>query len=314
MGNIEKSRPCPRSLPGRPRIGAGGMGRVCRGTDVRDGSAVAIKFLNASLVDASFRERFEREAHVAALLRSPYTVHLLDYGLSGGAPCLVMEFVEGESVGARWLAVPSLRVAPHASPATLPALSKRRAHEAWSTATSSPTTSCSRPTAWRAWRISASPGRSPTTASRRPAPTSARRPTPRRSSSSAKRTIDRTFSHWVPHATPCSPALRRFGPTGTRALPLGACRLVDLTPLSRTRLRTSSGAAWNAIPATATSRPTSLRAPWSGPSRFCWRSQWRRSPPFAATVVPRPPRGRRPRPLWRHLPRRLNRRRPRIGP
>jgi serine/threonine-protein kinase len=62
-------------------IGAGGMGRVCRGTDLRDGTPVAIKFLNALLVDASLRERFEREAHVAAPLRSPYTVHLLDYGM-----------------------------------------------------------------------------------------------------------------------------------------------------------------------------------------------------------------------------------------
>ena len=45
-----------------------------------------------------FRERFEREAHVGALLRSPYTVHLIDYGSAEGHLYLVMDFVEGQSV------------------------------------------------------------------------------------------------------------------------------------------------------------------------------------------------------------------------
>src|SRR6185437_9804983 len=48
--------------------------------------------------DQGFRERFEREAHIAALLRSPYTVHLLDFGVDAGQYLLVMEFVEGESL------------------------------------------------------------------------------------------------------------------------------------------------------------------------------------------------------------------------
>lgn len=83
-------------------IGAGGMGRLFAGTDLRDESPVAIKFLHPSLyeADSTFLERFEREAHVAALLRSPYTVHLLDYGEEDGVPCIVMEFVAGKSAGA----------------------------------------------------------------------------------------------------------------------------------------------------------------------------------------------------------------------
>ena len=79
--------------------GSGGMGSVYRATDRRDDSTVAIKLLHAHLeTDEMYRERFEREAHVAALLRSPYTVHLLDYGLDKGRYFLVMQYVEGESV------------------------------------------------------------------------------------------------------------------------------------------------------------------------------------------------------------------------
>ncbi|MCZ6544883.1 MAG: serine/threonine-protein kinase, partial [Chloroflexi bacterium] len=80
-------------------IGRGGMGSVFRATDQRDGSAVAVKLLNRELQDdPMFRERFEREAHVGALLRSPYTVHLIDYGSAEGHLYLVMDFVEGQSV------------------------------------------------------------------------------------------------------------------------------------------------------------------------------------------------------------------------
>ncbi|MGD9932810.1 MAG: protein kinase [Dehalococcoidia bacterium] len=81
-------------------LGSGGMGSVVEGTDRRDGSRVAIKLLHSHLAasDASFRERFEHEAHVVALLRSPYTVHLIDFGVQDGLYFLVMEFVEGQSV------------------------------------------------------------------------------------------------------------------------------------------------------------------------------------------------------------------------
>lgn len=81
------------------RLGAGGMGTVFEGIDRRVDLRVAIKLLHPHLAaDASYRERFEREAHVAALLRSPYTVHLLDYGFDHGYYYLVMQFVDGHSV------------------------------------------------------------------------------------------------------------------------------------------------------------------------------------------------------------------------
>src|SRR5512140_2051973 len=82
-------------------LGRGGMGAVYEAIDSRDGGRVAVKLLHPWLAaqDSSFRDRFEREAHVAALLRSPYSVRLLDFGVSDGTYFLVMEFVEGISVG-----------------------------------------------------------------------------------------------------------------------------------------------------------------------------------------------------------------------
>ena len=80
-------------------LGRGGMGAVYQGTDMRDGSTVAVKVLNPELADdEAYRERFEREAHVAVLLRSPYTVHLLGYGFEAGRYFLVMDYVEGQSL------------------------------------------------------------------------------------------------------------------------------------------------------------------------------------------------------------------------
>ena len=80
-------------------LGRGSMGMVLEGRDRRDDSQVAVKFLYPQLaLDPSFRDRFEREAHVAALLRSPYTVHIIDFGVENNWYYLVMEFVEGTAV------------------------------------------------------------------------------------------------------------------------------------------------------------------------------------------------------------------------
>lgn len=84
------------------RLGSGGMGAVFEAIDRRVDTRVAIKILHSHLAtDESFRERFEREAHVAALLRSPYTVHITDFGFDQGLYFLVMEYVEGQSVAQR---------------------------------------------------------------------------------------------------------------------------------------------------------------------------------------------------------------------
>jgi serine/threonine protein kinase len=65
--------------------------------NTRNDERVALKLLHAHLAeDEAYIERFQREAQVATLLRSPYTVHLLDFGVDAGQHFLVMNFIEGE--------------------------------------------------------------------------------------------------------------------------------------------------------------------------------------------------------------------------
>jgi plastocyanin/predicted Ser/Thr protein kinase len=101
------TQPLPPGVPQRFKhyrvvriLGQGGMGSVYEGVDERVGQRVAIKVLHPHLAaaDPTFTERFEREAHVAALLRSPYTVHLLDFGRQDDRYYLVMEFIDGQSL------------------------------------------------------------------------------------------------------------------------------------------------------------------------------------------------------------------------
>ncbi len=80
-------------------LGSGAMGSVYQGVDRRDDSSVAVKILHPYLTrDKTYRERFEREAHIGVLLRSPYTVHLLDYGVQADHYFIVMEYVEGTTL------------------------------------------------------------------------------------------------------------------------------------------------------------------------------------------------------------------------
>ncbi|MEZ4480790.1 MAG: serine/threonine-protein kinase [Dehalococcoidia bacterium] len=81
-------------------LGRGGMGVVYEGVDTRDQSRVAVKLLHPWLVsaDSSYFDRFEREAHIAALLRSPYTVRLVDFGVADENYFLVMEYIDGSTL------------------------------------------------------------------------------------------------------------------------------------------------------------------------------------------------------------------------
>jgi len=84
-------------------VGRGGMGEVWEGRHVQLGKRVAIKFIDRQF--ASHRElvqRFEREALAAAAIRSRYIVDIYDVGATdSGQPYMVMEFLNGESLGAR---------------------------------------------------------------------------------------------------------------------------------------------------------------------------------------------------------------------
>ncbi|MEP6972746.1 MAG: Stk1 family PASTA domain-containing Ser/Thr kinase [Actinomycetota bacterium] len=81
------------------RIGSGGMGEVYRGVDTVLDRTVAIKVLLPQFArDASFVERFRREAQAAARLNHPNLVGIYDSGADGETQFIVMEFIEGRTL------------------------------------------------------------------------------------------------------------------------------------------------------------------------------------------------------------------------
>jgi hypothetical protein len=82
------------------RIGGGGMGSVHRGEHVATGRAVAIKLLHAELAEnEELTQRLLQEARAVDRIQHPNVVHVLDVGISDLGPYLVMEHLDGESVG-----------------------------------------------------------------------------------------------------------------------------------------------------------------------------------------------------------------------
>ena len=80
-------------------IGAGGMGEVYKARDTRLGRDVAIKVLPASFAaDRDRLRRFQQEAQAVAALSHPSILAVYDIGEHEGAPYLVSELLEGESL------------------------------------------------------------------------------------------------------------------------------------------------------------------------------------------------------------------------
>ncbi len=83
-------------------LGRGGMGVVYLARDVQLDRDVAIKVLPAELArDTTARERFVREARMAAGLSHPHIVPIHRVGDAGGFVFFVMSYVEGETLGER---------------------------------------------------------------------------------------------------------------------------------------------------------------------------------------------------------------------
>ncbi len=82
------------------QIGSGGMATVWRATDKQLRRDVAIKRLHPHLASASeASERFKHEALAAAALSHPGVVQVFDAGEDEQGPYIVMEFVEGGTLG-----------------------------------------------------------------------------------------------------------------------------------------------------------------------------------------------------------------------
>ena len=83
-------------------LGSGGMGEVYRARDPRLGRDVAVKVLpTAFSADPDRLRRFEQEARAAAALNHPAILAVHDIGTEAGAPYIVSELLEGETIRER---------------------------------------------------------------------------------------------------------------------------------------------------------------------------------------------------------------------
>jgi serine/threonine protein kinase len=93
-------------------IGEGGMGSVwlARRSDGRFEGQAAIKLLNRSVLGTEGEECLRREATALARLAHRNITYLIDVGIDGGRPYLVLEYVQGEPID-RWCDARRLDVA-----------------------------------------------------------------------------------------------------------------------------------------------------------------------------------------------------------
>lgn len=85
-------------------LGEGGMGRVWVAEHLTLKSQVAVKFILETLVSENpeLVDRFNREARTSAQIKSHHVVQVFDHGvMDDGTPFIVMELLEGESLGER---------------------------------------------------------------------------------------------------------------------------------------------------------------------------------------------------------------------
>lgn len=82
-------------------IGEGGMGYVVAARHLQLGQTVALKFMRSDVLNDEHKSRFLREARNTVRLKSKHVSRVLDVGsLEGGAPYIVMEYLEGTDLSA----------------------------------------------------------------------------------------------------------------------------------------------------------------------------------------------------------------------
>jgi serine/threonine-protein kinase len=83
-------------------LGKGGMGYVYRATHLELDEPVVVKFIDPAYAqDPIARKRFRREAKALIRLRNPGIVTMHEFGEHAGGLFLVMELLEGQTLGAR---------------------------------------------------------------------------------------------------------------------------------------------------------------------------------------------------------------------
>src|SRR5438477_10590760 len=86
----------------RSQLGEGGMGEVYRARDEKLNRDVAIKVLPVAFSqDAERLLRFEQEAQAAGALNHPNILSVYDVDTHEGAPYVVSELLEGETLRER---------------------------------------------------------------------------------------------------------------------------------------------------------------------------------------------------------------------
>lgn len=104
-----------QTFSGRFRIvrllGGGGFGEVHEAEELKDGARVALKVLHQEMVShPTLRERFEQEARITTLFKSPHVVTVIDAGVDAatGRPWVAFELLSGETLAARLAREPVL--------------------------------------------------------------------------------------------------------------------------------------------------------------------------------------------------------------
>ncbi|HEY9716983.1 MAG TPA: protein kinase [Trichormus sp.] len=94
----------PADLPSLPpqfriveKLGEGGIGVVYKVENVFTKALQAVKVLKPGASDISL-QRFQREAEACMAIDHPNVAKVLDFGIHGGAPYLVMEFIDGHDL------------------------------------------------------------------------------------------------------------------------------------------------------------------------------------------------------------------------